>query len=97
MINKINKLIELNKKEVGTVSGGLSDFTKSLEDTLCASSIYSATVTATSLICPIILPRPVCAGATAVMAGVAFVAIPIIGQISKNIAAKNQTDTTKTL
>jgi hypothetical protein len=92
----INKLVELNRKEVGTVSGGvMSDFAKSLEDTLCASSIYGAAVTATSLICPIILPQPVCAGATAVMAGVAFVAIPIIGEISKNIAAKNQTNTTK--
>jgi hypothetical protein len=92
----INKLIELNKKEVSAVSGGMSDFEKSIEDTLCSSSIYGAAVAATSLACPFVLTPPGCAAVNAVMLGAAFIVIPTIGEISKIIGAKNQTDTSNT-
>ena len=90
-----NKLIELNKKEIGAISGGQPSLKSTIEDTLCASSIYGAAVTATGLVCPLLLSKEICAGVFAVMQGAAFIAIPIIGTISEymHTGTKNETVT----
>lgn len=90
-----NNFIELNKEEIVSVSGGMSDFAKRIEDTLCSSSIYGAITTAVSVACPHVLSAEVCAGVDAVMLGVAFIAVPIFGEVTKNIATKNETVSTQ--
>lgn len=86
-----NRFVQLNKKELSSISGGMSELEKGVEDTLCGATIFTSITTTALWLCPPV--TPVCAALDAIVSIGAFAALPVIATISKKITANNQTST----